>query len=134
MRNFLKVTRTQYAMLAALVVIGLMLCPSVGQTRSDRSVGTTSRGEPVYANPNPEQDKRDQQRIEWEKEDRQKAKTNEEAAETRANDARRESAYAQSKAKHKAKAKKMRKNSSNNGYPCEGKKAANKRQRAAAQH
>jgi len=42
-------------------------------------------------------------------EDRQKAKNREEAAETRARDASREAAYAQSRKAHIAKVKKMRK-------------------------
>ncbi|MCK9377563.1 MAG: hypothetical protein M0P73_15610 [Syntrophobacterales bacterium] len=91
-------------LVALIIGIGLMLCPSIGRTQS---IGHTISGEPVYANPG--QEKRDKQRFEWETEDRHNQKKMKEEQETRAQDARRESAYKESKAAHRAKVKKMRK-------------------------
>ena len=89
-----------------IIGIGLMIWPSIGRTQS---IGYTSDGQLVYGNPNPAQEKREKQRFEWDKEDRQHQKKMQEEQETKAQDARRESAYAQSKAAHKSKVNKMRK-------------------------
>ena len=97
--------------LAFLIIgIGLLLWARVGTA----GVGIDINGNPVIVPDStppvdPEKEKRDKQRFEWEKQDRQDKKKQQEAAENAAKEQRTQAAYAESRRERVAKSKRRAK-------------------------